>query len=289
MTKSSTTGLTPTVEHTEEAPTVMTADGKSLQKTRKRKRTPIAENALSGRAPLRQTGREQPLSQQTVPSAPSLQADSLKTPERTSYLGLDRTFKANLARLTHGITPAGLARAYFDWLTHLMLAPGKQLQLIEMVGWKATRLAIYAANSAAEPKTPPCIEPLPQDRRFNDEVWRRWPYNLIYQSFLLDQQWWHNATTDIDGLSRRSQAVVSFITRQLLDMASPSNFPWTNPEIGRVTLEQGGCNLMRGFRNVFDDWQRSALDQPPVGAEQYEVGKTVAATPGKVIYPESPH
>jgi transposase-like protein len=30
------------------------------------------------------------------------------------------------------------------------------------------------------------------------------------------------------------------ITRQLLDMSSPSNFPWTNPQIGRVTLEQGG-------------------------------------------------
>ena len=213
MTKSSTTELTPMVEHTAEAPTDMTVDGKPLQKTRKRKRTPVTENALSGQAPLRQTSRERPLSQQFGPSAPLPQPGSFKTLERTSYLGLDRTFKANLARLTHGITPAGLARAYFDWWTHLMLAPGKQLQLIEKAGQKATRLAIYAANSAAEPKTPPCIVPLPQDRRFNDEGWRGWPYNLIYQSFLLDQQWWHNATTDIDGLSRRSQAVVSFITR----------------------------------------------------------------------------
>jgi polyhydroxyalkanoate synthase subunit PhaC len=75
----------------------------------------------------------------------------------------------------------------------------------------------------------------------------------------------HNATTDIDGLSSRSRAVVSFITRQLLDIASPSNFPWTNPEIGRVTLEQGGRNLVQGFQNALDDWQRFALGQPPVG------------------------
>jgi hypothetical protein len=41
-----------------------------------------------------------------------------------------------------------------------MLAPGKQLQLIEKAGRKAARLAIYAANAAADPETPPCIEPL---------------------------------------------------------------------------------------------------------------------------------
>src|ERR1700745_1150168 len=76
-----------------------------------------------------------------------------------------------------------------------MLAPGKQLQLIEKAGRKASRLAIYAANAAGDGKARPCIEPLPHDRRFNEAGWRGWPYNLIYQSFLLDQQWWHNATT----------------------------------------------------------------------------------------------
>jgi polyhydroxyalkanoate synthase subunit PhaC len=284
LTKCSTTELPPTVEHSAEAPTFMAVDGKSMRNTHESERTPLAENAASEQARPRQTSRERPVSQPIGPSEPLPQPSSFEAPERTSYAGLDRTFKANLARLTHGITPAGFARAYFDWLTHLMLAPGKQLQLVEKAGRKATRLSMYAANAAADPKTPPCIDPLPQDRRFNDEGWRAWPYNLIYQSFLLDQQWWHNATTDIDGLSSRSQAVVSFITRQLLDMASPSNFPWTNPEIGRVTLEQGGRNLVQGFQNAFDDWQRSALGKPPVGTEQYQAGKNVAATPGKVIY-----
>src|ERR1700730_6816503 len=284
MTKRLTTELTPTVEHTAEAPTSMAVDGKPMRNTHECERGHPPENPASEHARSRQTSRERPLSQPIGPSELLPQPSSFEAPERPSYAGLDRTFKANLARLTHGITPAGLARAYFDWLTHLMLAPGKQLQLVEKAGRKATRLSMYAANAAADPKTPPCIGPLPQDRRFNDEGWRAWPYNLIYQSFLLDQQWWHNATTDIDGLSSRSQAVVSFITRQLLDIASPSNFPWTNPEIGRVTLEQGGRNLVQGFQNAFDDWQRSTLGKPPVGTEQYQAGKNVAATPGKVIY-----
>jgi polyhydroxyalkanoate synthase subunit PhaC len=284
VTRSSTTELTPSGEHIAEAPPLTTVNDMPLQKTRQKKRSPPAEQAPPGLAHPRLTSRERPLSQPIGPSAPPPQPSSVKAPESTSYAGLDRTFKANLARLTQGITPAGLARAYFDWFTHLMLAPGKQLQLVEKAGRKAARLAIYTAKAAADPKTPPCIEPLPQDRRFNDAGWRGWPYNLIYQSFLLEQQWWHNATTAIDGLSRRSQAVVSFVTRQLLDMASPSNFPWTNPEIGRVTLEQGGRNLVRGLKNAFEDWQRFAMGQPPVGAEQYQAGKNLAATPGKVVY-----
>src|ERR1700758_1981012 len=284
VTRSSTTDETPSGEHPAEVPPLAAVDDKPLQKTRQRKRAPRAEQAPPRLAQPRLTSRELILSQPIGPSAPPPQPSSVKAPESTSYAGLDRTFKANLARLTQGITPAGLARAYFDWFTHLMLAPGKQLQLVEKTGRKAARLAIYAAKAAADPKTPPCIEPLPHDRRFNEAGWRRWPYNLIYQSFLLEQQWWHNATTAIDGLSRRSQAVVSFVTRQLLDMASPSNFPWTNPEIGRVTLEQGGRNLVRGLNNAFEDWQRFALGQPPAGAEQYQVGKNHAVTAGKVVY-----
>lgn len=282
MTGNSTTELMPPAETLESAPTLVTGERNSIHDAHERPAR--VENAPSMRAGSPRTRRKRPVPQPAGTAEAFPQPVSFKPPEDTSYLGLDRTFKANLARLTHGITPAGLARAYFDWFTHLVLAPGKQLQLLEKAGRKFTRLAIYAANAAADPKGLPCIDPLPQDRRFNDEGWRRWPYNLIYQSFLLDQQWWHKATTDIDGLSKRSQALVSFITRQLLDMASPSNFLWTNPEIGRVALEQCGWNFVRGFQNAIEDWQRSAFGQPPAGAEQYQVGKNLAATPGKVIY-----
>lgn len=52
---------------------------------------------------------------------------------------LDQAFKANLARLTAGITPAGLASAYFEWWIHLTLSPGKQLELGEKFVRKMTR------------------------------------------------------------------------------------------------------------------------------------------------------
>jgi polyhydroxyalkanoate synthase subunit PhaC len=201
-----------------------------------------------------------------------------------SYVSIDRAFKANMGRLTFGLSPAALAEQTFDWLIHLAVSPGKQLQLIEKGFRKAARLGLYAGESAAKRDTPPFIEGLPQDRRFKGEAWQRWPYNLIYQSFLLTEQWWQDATTDVNGLSQRHQERLSFTARQLLDVVSPSNFVWSNPEITEATLAQGGRNLIRGFQNFIEDWQRATSGRPPVGAEQFVVGRNVAVTPGKVVF-----
>jgi polyhydroxyalkanoate synthase len=198
---------------------------------------------------------------------------------------IDRMVNANLARVTSGISPAVLAMAYLDWLMHLGLSPGKQALLNEKAARKMVRLALYAFKSSQQPDIPPCIEPLPQDHRFDNDSWRQWPYNLIYQSFLLNQQWWYNATTHIRGVDPRNDAIVSFITRQVLDMFSPSNLPLTNPEILKATLEEGGQNLVRGWSNFMADMDKIiAGKRLTEGDEPFIVGRDVAVTPGKVIF-----
>jgi polyhydroxyalkanoate synthase len=204
--------------------------------------------------------------------------------EHHMYESIDRAFKASLARATFGLSPLVLAEDTFDWFVHLAIFPGKRLQLLEKASRKAAQFGIYAAQSIANPATPPCISPLPQDRRFKAEAWQRWPYNLIYQSFLLTEEWWYNATTGIDGLSQRRQERLSFTVRQLLDVTSPSNYLWTNPEIVQATVSQGGRNLIQGWQNLVEDLQRATSGKPPVGAEQFVVGENVAVTPGKVVF-----
>ncbi|MCG6657468.1 alpha/beta fold hydrolase [Halomonas campisalis] len=211
-------------------------------------------------------------------------ADERPNPGYYATHALDRAFKANLARMTAGITPAGLASVYVEWLAHLSLSPGKQLELGEKFVRKSTRLAQYAGRLAMDPATPACIEPMPQDHRFSHDAWQQWPYNLIHQSFLLTQQWWHNATTGVEGVSPAREQVINFVTRQLLDHASPSNIPWLNPEVAHATLASGGWNLVDGWQNFLEDWERAVSGKPPAGAEVYRVGENLAVTPGKVVY-----
>lgn len=197
---------------------------------------------------------------------------------------IDRKARASLTRFTLGLSPISIAMDYFDWLAHLAVSPGKQARMAEKAVRKAVRLGIYGAQSLANADTPHCIEPLPHDDRFAHEAWRRWPYNFISQAFLLNQQWWHNATTGVRGVSKHNEQAVTFITRQLLDMWSPSNMPFLNPEIMQTTVAERGANLLRGWRYLIDDVTRSIQDEKPAGAEAFQVGRDVAVTPGKVVY-----
>ncbi len=200
-----------------------------------------------------------------------------------AFRAIDRMREAMMGRFSGGLSPAALALAMFDWSIHLASAPGKRLELADKANRKAARLLSYLA-AAADSDAPPCIEPLPGDYRFSGEAWRKQPYSFWAQAFLLNQQWWHNVTHEVPGVTPHHEDVVSFGARQILDMIAPSNNPFTNPEVIDRTLKTGGMNLVQGFRNWMEDIGRSATGQPPVGTENFVVGKDVAVTPGKVVY-----
>ena len=77
---------------------------------------------------------------------------------------------------------------------------------------------------------------------------------------------------------------MEFAARQWLDLFSPSNFLLTNPEVIEATLAEQGSNLVRGWNNLMEDWERSLGGKPPVGAGRFKVGQQVATTPGKVVF-----
>ncbi|HSG93898.1 MAG TPA: alpha/beta fold hydrolase, partial [Afifellaceae bacterium] len=211
--------------------------------------------------------------------------------ERESYAStalaetIDRSVHAATARMTAGLSPPALAEAFSDWAFHLAYAPGKQAQLVQKAVKKYLRLARYAGTClTGSERTPPCIEPLPQDQRFTGQAWQSWPYNVVYQGFLLNQQWWHNAMTGVPGVTRQHENEVQFAARQILDVFSPANFLPTNPELMKKTAEDGGINLVRGLQNLAEDWERLISGRKPAGTETFQIGHNIAATKGQVVY-----
>ena len=125
-------------------------------------------------------------------------------PGSESITNFDRLIRARIGKQSLGLSPPGLMLVYLDWLVHLEFSPAKRLELLGIGLRGALRLVLYAARSLADPGTPAIVESAPEDRRFIDPEWHRWPFNLYQQSFLLMQQWWQAATTNVSGVSRQN-------------------------------------------------------------------------------------
>jgi polyhydroxyalkanoate synthase len=198
---------------------------------------------------------------------------------------VDRAFHAMIARMTGGISPVALSLAYLDWASHLVAAPQRRMEIGRDAVRDAGRL-IQAATQLASPdhKAWSVIKPQAQDRRFARPEWDNSPFNLVAQAFLLGEQWWHKATTGVRGVSPANEAIVEFSVRQVLDMLAPSNFAATNPEVLQKAFQSAGQNFVLGWQNWSDDLKQMFSAGKPSGDEQFVVGKTVATSPGKVIY-----
>ena len=197
------------------------------------------------------------------------------------YQDIDRLAFPLLGPLALGQSPATLMAAFTDWWVHLAASPAKHLELLQ-IGLENT-LRLFTAGAGAG-WGGDHARPLPQDKRFADAQWLVPPFDALAHTFLLGQQWWQHATTGVPGVSRHHEEMISFAARQVLDAMAPSNCVWTNPVVLDRTLHEAAANLQRGANHAAEDALRDALDLPPTGSEAFVVGKTVACTPGEVIY-----
>jgi polyhydroxyalkanoate synthase len=218
-----------------------------------------------------------------APADQALEPHHAAAPETNE---VDRAFHAMLARFTGGISPVALSLAYIDWASHLMAAPQRQMEMAQEATRDATQLLQGALHLASPDQKPwSIIKPQPQDRRFANPEWETPPFNLLAQMFLLREQWWHNLTTGVRGVSPSNEAIVEFSVRQVLDMLAPSNFAATNPEVIEKAFQSGGENFVHGWQNWRNDLVRLlSAGKSSVEDREFVVGKTVATSPGKVVY-----
>ncbi len=210
-----------------------------------------------------------------------MQSDSLPSVNSD----LDIQVRAALARMTGGLSPAAGLLAQLDWAAHLAVLPGKRLDLACLAFDQVQRLGGYLGDfmrSYLQPARARAKLPV-RDEHFAEADWESWPFNLWHQTFLLSQQWWWAATHGVTGVEKHHEDLVAFGARQWLDMLSPGNLPWANPVVIRKTALESGANLLRGFRYWAEDVDRLARGAPPAGSEQFQPGRDVACTRGKVV------
>lgn len=133
------------------------------------------------------------------------------------------------------------------------------------------------------PDAPPADSPAARkDRRFADPAWSEHPfYDLIRQSYLLISDYMLGLADAVDGVDPRQKEKIRFATGNMLDAMAPSNFPLTNPTVVARTVETGGENLVAGLKHMLADLEKGQLTHTDGTA--FELGRNIAATPGKVI------
>ena len=120
------------------------------------------------------------------------------------------------------------------------------------------------------------------DPRFADPQWHEHPvYSLLRQSYLLASDALLRMTDSIEGIDPRQKEQLRFAVKGMLDAASPTNFPFSNPEVVQRTIETNGQNLLTGLERMLADMERGQLSHTDLGA--FRVGENVAVTPGQVV------
>src|SRR4051812_27785368 len=125
----------------------------------------------------------------------------------------------------------------------------------------------------------------PRDRRFSAPEWQDDPYyRAIRDSYLLASRQLRETVDRTSGQGSNA-AMARFLLDQYLNAVAPSNFAATNPDVVKRVKDTGGANLVQGFLNLLEDVRSGkGLVQRRTDPNAFEKGKTIAATPGAVVY-----
>ena len=105
---------------------------------------------------------------------------------------IDKTYQANLGKMTAGISPAALGTAYFSWMAQLIQSPGTLLEVM-MYPWLNSK--DFYGNLATQ------IKPAAgKDVRFHTDNWELYPWRLWAELFLHLEKWCLCSATDVPGL-----------------------------------------------------------------------------------------
>jgi len=161
-----------------------------------------------------------------------------------------------------------------------VLAGQMQLWKSWMGLWETTARRVLGGEAQ------PLIVPAPGDRRFKDAEWQRNEiFDFIKQSYLLTANAVQEMVANLHGIPAPERKRIEFYTKQFADAFAPTNFPLTNPEVMRATLNSNGENLVKGLDNLLADIERGRGEfSIRQSADGFVLGENIATAPGKVVF-----
>ncbi len=165
--------------------------------------------------------------------------------------------------------------------------PQRALEIQSTLGKAYLELWAHAARRMTGEHPSPVAEPDPRDKRFTDPEWSSNQFfDFLKQAYLLTARYSERLVKDADGLDPATRQKAEFYLRQIVNAIAPSNFVLTNPELLRDTLSSKGENLARGMRLLAEDVRAGSgeLRIRQTDTSYFEVGRNLAAMPGKVIF-----
>ena len=204
------------------------------------------------------------------------QAMAAFTPPASMTIDTDAVTKAAEKMQAGAMPDLGAAADPTQWMTN---AASFWTDSVNMWQQMAAGAGLGGAAAAADDKAAARA----RDKRFAHEAWDTHPlFQFIRQSYLTFAEQLEASVDTVDGLDPKAKEQMRFATRGIIDAISPSNFALTNPQVIERTLETRGENLLKGLEHMLADLKKGQMTHTDPHA--FEVGRNLAATPGKVVY-----
>ncbi|MBE3603686.1 alpha/beta fold hydrolase [bacterium] len=176
------------------------------------------------------------------------------------------------------LSPRDTLRTLGQFLVNLAAHPEKFSSRFSELTFELMRIAAGASE----------IEPEANDRRFSDPAFAENPvYRRLMQTYLA----WRAAMHDLVGLAAESDgkdwktpAQERFAVTLMTEALAPTNLLWGNPAALKRAFDTAGMSLLYGARNFIVDLFTNNGMPSQVDKRPFEIGRTIAATPGAVIH-----
>ena len=180
--------------------------------------------------------------------------------------------------------PVALARSLGRAGRRVATRPRRAAPAVLRYGFGLGLVGANLLTRAVGVELPGVVEPDPADRRFSDRTWRdNLVFHGILQGYLLTAQLLVELAERAE-LPAPDGPKAEFGARLLGDAISPTNSLLTNPAALKRAFETGGTSVVRGLRNLVSDLAHNDGWPRQVDTSPFRLGRTIAATPGKVVY-----